>query len=69
MSRGTRGPRVREVASLARLFGKGLTLKAWVNSLTNELRLELHMQEWISPDFEEIPVNAECSAYAGVATR
>jgi hypothetical protein len=46
-----------------------LTLQPWVNSLTNELRLELRMQEWISPDFEEIPVNAECSAYAGVATR
>ncbi len=23
------------------------------------------MQEWIAPDFEEIEVNAECSAYAG----
>jgi hypothetical protein len=47
----------------------GLTLQPWFNSLTGELRLELRMQEWISPDFEEIPVNAECSAYAGVATR
>ena len=27
---------------------------------------EYLMQEWIKPDFEEILVNCECTAYAGV---
>jgi coenzyme PQQ precursor peptide PqqA len=25
------------------------------------------MEQWTTPDFEEVPVNSECTAYSGVA--
>ena len=28
---------------------------------------QLTMEQWTIPDFEEVPVNSECTAYSGVS--